>query len=70
MKTKLIPVVILSMIMSFAVSAQTSDAEAEAMANLLGVQKREIIMKLVSISGKDSSRFGNSMMNICKRTNL
>ena len=57
MKTKLIPVVILSMIMSFAASAQTSDAEAEAMANLLGVQKREIIMKLVSISGKDSAAF-------------
>ena len=37
--------------------AQTSDAEAEAMANLLGVQKKEIIMKLVSISGKDSVTF-------------
>ena len=57
MKTKLIPVVILAMIMSFTVSAQTSDAEAEAMANLLGVQKREIITKLVSISGKDSVTF-------------
>src|SRR6476619_2246625 len=57
MKQKLIPFVILSMIMSFTVSAQTSDAEAEAMANLLGVQKKEIIMKLVSISGKDSATF-------------
>jgi hypothetical protein len=45
------------MIMSFAVYAQTSDAEAEAMANLLGVQKKEIIMKLVSVSGKDSITF-------------
>jgi len=57
MKTKFIPFVALSMFMSFALSAQTSDAEAEAMANLLGVQKKEIIMKLVSISGKDSVTF-------------
>src|SRR6185295_7836362 len=57
MKTKLIPFVILSMIISFTASAQTSDAEAEAMANLLGVQKKEIIMKLISISGKDSVAF-------------
>jgi len=57
MKTKFIPFVALSMFMSFALSAQTSDAEAEAMADLLGVQKKEIIMKLVSISGKDSVTF-------------
>ena len=57
MKTKFIPFVALSMFVSFALSAQTSDAEAEAMANLLGVQKKEIIMKLVSISGKDSVTF-------------
>jgi len=57
MKTKFIPFVALSMFMSFALSAQTSDAEAEAMAKLLGVQKKEIIMKLVSISGKDSVTF-------------
>jgi hypothetical protein len=57
MKTKLIPFVILSMIISFTVSAQTSDAEAEAMANLLGVQKREVVSKLVTVSGKDSVTF-------------
>lgn len=57
MKTKLIPFVIISMIISFTGSAQTSDAEAEAMANLLGVQKKEIITKLISISGKDSVTF-------------
>ena len=37
--------------------AQTSDAEAEAIANLLGVQKREAVGKLVSVSGKDSIAF-------------
>ena len=37
--------------------AQTSDAEAAAMANLLGVQKKEAIAKLVEISGKDSVAF-------------
>jgi len=37
--------------------AQTSDAEAEAIVNLLGVQKKEAIAKLVSVSGKDSVAF-------------
>lgn len=37
--------------------AQTSDAEADAMINLLGVQKREAIAQLVSVSGKDSVAF-------------
>jgi len=37
--------------------AQTSDAEAEAIVNLLGVQKKEAIAKLVSVSGKDSAAF-------------
>ena len=37
--------------------AQSSDAEAEAMANLLGVQKREAINKLVPVTGKDSITF-------------
>jgi len=45
------------MLTSFAVYAQMSDAEAEATANLLGVQKKEVIMKLVSVSGKDSVTF-------------
>ena len=39
------------------VHAQTSDAEADAMINLLGVQKKEAIAKLVSVSGKDSVAF-------------
>src|SRR5687767_15558914 len=37
--------------------AQTSDAETEAVLNLLGVQKKEAIAKLVSVSGKDSVSF-------------
>ena len=37
--------------------AQTSDAEAEAIVNLLGVQKRELISKLVAISPSDSAAF-------------
>jgi len=37
--------------------AQTSDAEAEAIINLLGVQKKEVVAKLVSGSGKDSVAF-------------
>jgi hypothetical protein len=38
-------------------SAQTSDAEADAIINLLGVQKKEAIAKLVPVFGKDSVAF-------------
>jgi hypothetical protein len=41
----------------FSVYAQTSDAEADAIINLLGVQKREAISKMVTVSTKDSSVF-------------
>ena len=44
----------------FAIStlyAQTSDAEAEAIINLIGVQKREAIDKMVNVSVKDSVAF-------------
>ena len=41
----------------FTSMAQTSDAEAEAIVNLLGVQKKEAISKLVSVTGKDSIAF-------------
>src|SRR3954470_13304658 len=37
--------------------AQTSDAEADAIINLLGVQKKEAVSKLVQVSGKDSAAF-------------
>jgi hypothetical protein len=36
---------------------QTSDAEAEAIVNLLGVQKREAVAKLVYVEPKDSVAF-------------
>ena len=57
MKPKTFLLAIFGLLISFAMYAQTSDAEAEAMANLLGVQKKEIIMKLVSVSEKDSVTF-------------
>jgi hypothetical protein len=37
--------------------AQTSDAEAEAIINLLGVQKREAIAQMVYVPKKDSVAF-------------
>jgi hypothetical protein len=37
--------------------AQTSDAEADAIVNLLGVQKKEAVSKLVPVTGKDSVAF-------------
>ena len=37
--------------------AQTSDAEADAIINLLGVQKKEAITKLVAVNSKDSIAF-------------
>ena len=42
---------------AFAVQAQTSDAEADAIVNLLGVQKKEAISKMVPVSSKDSATF-------------
>lgn len=42
---------------TLAAYAQISDAEAEAMINLLGVQKKEAISKMVSVSAKDSAAF-------------
>ncbi len=37
--------------------AQTSDAEADAIINLLGVQKKEAVAKLVPVTAKDSAAF-------------
>jgi len=37
--------------------AQTSDAEADAMVNLLGVQKKEAIAQLVFVTSQDSAAF-------------
>jgi hypothetical protein len=44
---------------TFTAQSQTSDAEAEAIVNLLGVQRREAIAHLVPVSGKDSLAFWN-----------
>jgi len=41
----------------FTAYSQVSDAETEALVNLLGVQKKEAIAKLVNVSGKDSVAF-------------
>ena len=49
--------VLASTFSAMVIYAQTSDAEAEAIVNLLGVQKKEAIAKLVSVSGKDSIAF-------------
>jgi len=56
MKTKNVLIAILCVCASTSF-AQTSDAEAEAMINLLGVQKKEAIAHLVNASGKDSVAF-------------
>jgi len=57
MKTKGILLAIFGFSITIGAYAQTSDAEADALINLLGVQKREAISKLVSVTGKDSLAF-------------
>ncbi|POY36298.1 hypothetical protein C3K47_11120 [Solitalea longa] len=57
MKLKITLIAVFGTLCSISVQAQTSDAEAEAMVNLLGVQKREAVSKLVPVSGKDSIAF-------------
>ena len=57
MKCKFILILIACVGFSLGTFAQTSDAEAEAIINLLGVQKKEAISKLVNASGKDSVAF-------------
>jgi hypothetical protein len=57
MKMKIISAIIVCVFITMASLAQTSDAEAAAMVNLLGVQKREIVAKLVPVTGKDSAAF-------------
>ena len=59
MKFKIFLVVLACSGIAFSGYSQTSDAEAEAIVNLLGVQKKEAIGKLVSVSGKDSVEFWN-----------
>ena len=54
---KLLLLAVFSLYITSSLYAQTSDAEAEAMANLLGVQKKEAISKMVSVAPKDSAAF-------------
>ncbi len=57
MKIKIIAIAVLFVFASNYLVAQTSDAEAEALINLLGVQKREAMSKMVNIAAKDSAAF-------------
>src|SRR6476620_3419854 len=57
MKFKSSVIVMSLMCAAFAAKSQTSDAEADAIVNLLGVQKKQAIAKLVPVSGKDSVAF-------------
>jgi lipopolysaccharide export LptBFGC system permease protein LptF len=43
--------------LAFVAEAQKSEAELQAVANLLTVQKKEAVAKLVSVTGKDSIAF-------------
>ncbi len=55
-----VKIILLALVVGFGpcvASAQTSDAEADAVINLLGVQKKEAIAKLVPVFGKDSVAF-------------
>jgi len=54
---KIAMITLFSMFIISATYAQTSDAEAEAIINLLGVQKKEAVRVLVPVSGKDSVAF-------------
>ena len=57
MQVKVSLLVVLFAVGPLVLSAQTTDAEADAVANLLGVQKREAISKLVPVTGQDSLKF-------------
>lgn len=57
MKFRIFPLILLCLGSSLTCIAQTSEAETDAIVNLLGVQKREAIGQLVSVSGKDSVSF-------------
>ena len=57
MKIKTLPLALFCIFSTLTSIAQTSDAEAEAIVNLLGVQKKEAVAKLVPVSGKDSIAF-------------
>ena len=57
MKSKIVLMAAFFACSAYTSYAQTSDAEADAIINLLGVQKREAVSKLVPVSGKDFVAF-------------
>ncbi|HWA35343.1 MAG TPA: hypothetical protein VG737_14485 [Cyclobacteriaceae bacterium] len=57
MKSKFLLPLAMFVLVGIPVLAQTSDAEAEAIINLLGVQRREAIRQLVPMAKKDSAAF-------------
>jgi hypothetical protein len=57
MKTRISTIALFCITLSYVATAQTSDAEADAIINLLGVQKKEAISRLVYLTPKDSAAF-------------
>ena len=57
MKLRLTILIVVSVFAVTSICAQTSDAEADAIINLLGVQKKQAIAKMVVVEGKDSVAF-------------
>ena len=57
MKFKFLSLTLVCMFIGLISFAQTSDAEADAIVQLLGVQKKEAIAHLVKVNGKDSVAF-------------
>ena len=57
MRIKILLMAVFSAFTTLAAFAQTSDAETDAIINLLGVQKKEAMTKLVNVASKDSVAF-------------
>src|SRR5215472_13712040 len=57
MKIRILFIVMVCIICSGPLLAQTSDEEIDAVANLLGVQKKQAMAQLVPVVGKDSVNF-------------
>ena len=57
MRIKILLMAVFSAFITLAAFAQTSDAETDAIINLLGVQKKEAMTKLVNVASKDSVAF-------------
>lgn len=57
MKIKFLLATVIAVCSTIAVYSQTSDEEAEAVINLLGVQKKQAVAQMVHAHGKDSTAF-------------